>query len=334
MIPIEFEYEAAVSWEEAVQRLAQHKGRARPVAGGTDLFPNMRAEIASADLLIALSHMTPAPPRQEADGSLRLDALSRLATLAKDPVVRRHAPMVAEAAHVVASNQIRHMGTLGGNLCQDNRCLYYNQIHDYQFVAPCYKRGGDCCYPFPGNDRDTCWAVYMSDVAPALIALDAEVDILSVTGTRRVPVAALFSGNALAPLTLGAEELVRAVYVPVAPEDHGWAFRKLSPRGGLEFAMVTLAVSLVWDPASQRCRQARIVFGAIGEGPLRPGQAEAALRGSDLSSDHLAEVAKAAAKEVNPLPHHGYSKRYMRDAIAVHLRRLLQDAKARCHEPS
>ena len=179
-------------------------------------------------VLVSLAAIEPAPPALLPDGSIRIDALSRLSTLEHSSLLADQAPMIAQSAHVVGGNQIRQMGTLGGNLCQEIRCLQLDQRHDYQFVAPCYKRGGDCCYPYPRNAPDTCWSVYMSDVAPALIALDAQVEIIGAAGTRRVPIEELFTGNGLKPTRLGRAELVRAVTVPRRrlvwlglPEVHG-----------------------------------------------------------------------------------------------------------------
>ena len=216
MIYFDFDYERAATLEEAVA-LGGLRGRSTGAAGGTDLLPSMRMENVKPSVLVSLAAIEPAPPALLPDGSIRIDALSRLSTLEHSSLLADQAPMIAQSAHVVGGNQIRQMGTLGGNLCQEIRCLQLDQRHDYQFVAPCYKRGGDCCYPYPRNAPDTCWSVYMSDVAPALIALDAQVEIIGAAGTRRVPIEELFTGNGLKPTRLGRAELVRAVRAPAPP---------------------------------------------------------------------------------------------------------------------
>ncbi len=327
MILFDFEYDRPRTWQQAAVLLRDSGGKARALAGGTDLLPNMRVEIIKPERLISLSGVEVAAPRVEEDGSIRIDALTRLCDIERCNLLRATLPMLCESAHSVASNQIRQMGTLGGNLCQDSRCLYLNQEHDFQFVADCYKRGGDCCYPFPKNDRETCWSVYMSDVAPVLIAMNAEVEILGVEGTRRMALQELFTGDGLKPHRLGAGELLSAAIVPAPSEGFAWGYHKTTIRGGLEFGMVVMAVALRMQGAI--CQEGRIVFGAIEEGPVRPTQTEQSMVGMVLDSDSIADIAKRAAREVRPLPHHGFTKGYIRKNIQVYLRRTLQQALVR-----
>jgi 4-hydroxybenzoyl-CoA reductase beta subunit len=329
MILFDFDYERATTAEEAVARLAQLGADARLLAGGTDLLPNMRSELVKPGTLVSVKGLAPEPPRAQADGSLRVDAFTPLAALERSALVRERAPLLAVAARAVASNQIREMGTLGGNLCQETRCLYFNQPHDYQFHAPCYKRGGDCCYPFPKNKPDVCWSVHMSDVAPALLALDASVEILGESGSRSFGIDELFSGDGLRPLRLGPAELVRSVTLPGAAPRSGWGFHKSSVRGGLEFGMAVCAVGLRMAEDGRTCRQARIALGAVRERPLRAPKAERLLAGATLDRAKLAEAAAEAAKEANPLPHHGFSKRHLTDNLKVYIRRTLEEALGR-----
>ncbi len=327
MIFSDFDYERPATLEEALALLGNADGDGRLLAGGTDLLPNMRAQIANPGLLISLGGIAARPPEIDDAGALHLDALSRLADLERSDLLRGQFPMLAEAAHTVAGNQVREMGTLGGNLAQENRCLYYNQLHDYQFVEPCYKRDGACCYPFPGNDRDICWSVYMSDVAPVLIALQSEIEILGEGGTRRMAAEDLFTGDGMKPLTLGPSELIRSVIVPAQPERFGWGYHKTTVRGGLDFGTAIIAVTLTVEEDGVTCAGARIVFGAVGEGPLRPSATEAGLRGGTLDQQTLTRAAAEASREINPLPHHGFNKGYLRDNIRVHLRRALERAQ-------
>jgi CO/xanthine dehydrogenase FAD-binding subunit len=222
MIYFDFDYRRAASLEDAVALLGSLQGTARALAGGTDLLPSMRMENVKPGLLVSLGAIEARAPELLPNGSLRLDALSRLSTIENSDLLAARAPMIALSAHVVGGNQIRQMGTLGGNLCQEVRCLQLDQRHDYQFVAPCYKRGGDCCYPYPRNARDTCWSVFMSDVAPALIALNAEIEIVGEAGMRRIRVEDLYTGSGLKPTQLAPSELLSAVIVPPASPRSGW----------------------------------------------------------------------------------------------------------------
>jgi CO/xanthine dehydrogenase FAD-binding subunit len=333
MILFDFDYEQADTLEDAVAMLARLQGDARALAGGTDLLPSMRMENIKPGLLVSLSAIEPREPELLADGSIRIDALSRLASLENSDFLRSKVPMLAESAHVVGGNQIRQMGTLGGNLCQETRCMQLDQKHDYQFVAPCFKRGGECCYPFPRNGRDICWSVHMSDIAPALIALDAQLEILSEAGSRRIRVEELYTGNGLKPLKLGHAELLRAVFIPPAPRGFTWGFHKSTVRGGLEFGMAVITVALQLEADGKTCADARIVIGAVRERPVRALAAERSLKGAVLDEKRLARAAAEASKEVNPLPHHGFTKRYLMDNIRVYLRRTLAQALGRAPIP-
>jgi len=324
----DFEYERPNSLERAVD-LLKEGGTVRALAGGTDLLPNLRVGVTAADRIVSLQGLIPQAPRMASDGAVVVDAMSRLVELERSPLLAGHWPMLTEAARAVGSQQIREMGTLGGNLCQETRCLYFNQPHDFQFVEPCYKRAGHCCYPFPGNDADTCWSVYMSDLAPALIALQANLEILGPEGLRTCPVEELFTGRGLQPLALAKGELIRRVVVPQASPGSGWGFHKSTVRGGLEFGMVVIAVMLRMEADGRTCAEARIVFGAIGEGPVRPVATERWLVGTDLDAAAAAEAAAAAAREVRPVPHHGFTKSHLRHNIQVNLQRTLSAALER-----
>ncbi|MCC6213182.1 MAG: FAD binding domain-containing protein [Burkholderiales bacterium] len=332
MILFDFGYERAATAEEAVARLARLGDDARLLAGGTDLLPNMRAELAMPATLVSLEGIACEPPRALADGSIRIDALTRLADLERAPLIAERLPMLAAAARAVGSHQIREMGTIGGNLCQETRCLYLNQRHDYQFAPPCFKRGGECCYPFPRNKSDVCWSVHMSDVAPALIALDASLEILGAGGTRRAGIEDLFSGSGLRPLTLGPAELLRSVTVAPRPARWGWGFHKSTVRGGLEYGMSVCAVALRLEPDGRTCAEARIALGAVRERPLRSPKAESLLAGSVLDPARLTQAATAGAAEANPLPHHGFTKRHLSDNLKIYLRRTLEQALSRARE--
>ncbi|MBF0356120.1 MAG: FAD binding domain-containing protein [Alphaproteobacteria bacterium] len=323
MILFDFEHESPSSTEAAVARLNEVGEEARFLAGGTDMIPNMRIGIVKPECLISLTSIPYAPPALDAKGWLEIDALTRLSEIEHSKLVGDAAPMLAASAHSVAGNQIRQVATLGGNLCQETRCLYLNQKHDFQFVEPCFKRGGDCCYPFPKNKKNVCWSVYMSDIAPVLVALNAEVSVLGAGGEVRLPIAALFTGDGLRPHTLNPGELIRRIHIPPAPSHFGWGYHKSTVRGGLEFATALMAVALEVRANGLVCSDARIAIGAVNEGPVRLDKTEASMKGLELNPANLRMLADQASQEVNPLPHHGFSKPYLRDNIRVHLKRTL-----------
>jgi CO/xanthine dehydrogenase FAD-binding subunit len=168
----------------------------------------------------------------------------------------------------------------------------------------------------------------MSDVAPALIALDAQLDVLGAQGPRRLAVEALYTGDGVRPISLHDTELIRAVILPASPPRSGWGFHKATVRGGLEFGMAVMAVRL--DLATDGgCADARIAIGAVRERPVRMHQAERVLVGAAPDESRLRRAAAEAAREANPLPHHGFSKRGLTDSIRVHLGRTLEQALER-----
>ncbi len=329
MILYDFRYERAQTLAEAAYLLAECGPDTRVMAGGTDLLPNMRVAVARPATVIGLNAIAPEAPRIDADGAVRIDALTRLATLADSEFVRRELPMLAEAARVVGSNQIREMGTLGGNLCQETRCLQFNQSHDFQFVASCYKRGGDCCYPFPQNRPDVCWSVYMSDIAPALIALGASLECIDRSGVRRIPVEDLFTGNGLRPFNLKCGELIQSVVVPARPSDFGWGYHKSTRRGGLEFGIAVAATAIRLSADKTHCIEARLVVGAVRERPARAFAAERGLAGRVADSAAFEAAAATAIAEVKALPHHGFTKSFIVDNLRTHVQRVLGRAVER-----
>ena len=318
----DFDYQTPTSKKDAIDMLASSGGDAILFAGGTDLIPNMKNGTIQPRALISLNHLSPEKESVTADGSLRLDALSTLSAIAESPLIKEKVPTLADAAFHVGSQQIRNRATLGGNLCQELRCLYLNQSHGFQFVEPCYKRGGDCCYPYPAGKR-VCRAVFMSDTAPVLFSLGAQLVILSNSGEKVVAIDDVYTGDGLKPLNIGPAEMISAILIPPESQKMQSHFVKATPRGGLEFAMVSVAIALEIDGPDRKCGKARIAVGSINTRPLRAFKAEQEMVGHDLNEAIAAEVGRKAADEVQVLPHHGYSKGYLKQLVEVYTKRSL-----------
>jgi CO/xanthine dehydrogenase FAD-binding subunit len=167
----------------------------------------------------------------------------------------------------------------------------------------------------------------MSDTAPALIALDAEAEILGAAGLRHTRVEDLFTGNGVRPHALAQDDIVRAILVPAPPPRAGWGYRKSARRGGLEFGIAVMAATLS-ATATGACAGARIVIGAVRERPVRLVATEQALVGVQLDESMVGDAAASAAREIDPLPHHGFTKSYVRDDIRTKIRRVLAAAVA------
>jgi 4-hydroxybenzoyl-CoA reductase beta subunit len=322
-----FEHLRPASMDEAAQMLLDLGPRARLVAGGTDLYPRMKLGLIRPEVVVSLKGLNPDVPQIERNGNLHIHALTPLADIACSPVVVEQARVLTEAALSVGSNQIRHMGTLGGNICLENRCSYYNQSHTFQFVKPCIKRHGDLCYLAPKGKK--CLAVFTADTVPALICLNASAEIVSPGSVRQVPVENLYTGNALQPLTLSHDDIVREVIIPTPSLNRGAAFSKFSLRGGMEFAALSVAILLDMTDKGNTCAAARIVVGSVGSGPVRAVNAEAATAGKKISDTFFQEIAHIAAGEIKPVMHHGYSVPYLKECLNIQINRTLELAARR-----
>ena len=321
-----FEHQRPATVKEATQLLKEYGSRARMVAGGTDLYPRMKYGLLRPELIISLKGLSSESTAKVGEGELHLDAFMSLADVARSPEVLQKAPLLAEAALNVASNQIRHMATLGGSLCLETRCTYYNQSHTYQYVEPCFKRDGDRCYLIPKGRK--CQAVFMADTVPALICLDAKVEIQSHTKSRQLALADLYTGDPLSAIALSEGELVSRVIIPDATPNRGSGFTKFSLRGGMEFGALSVAVVLDGEDDGSTCNKARIAVGSVSAKPVRVVKAETAMSGEMLSDNLLRDVAKKIATEVRPVMHHGYSVPFLRACLEVQAYRTLAKAAA------
>ena len=322
-----FEHLYPVSIKEAAQLLKKHGTRAQLAAGGTDLFPRMKQGLTQPEVVVSLKGLFIDSPGVAEEGKLHLNALTPLADIARLATVRERAPLLAEAIGSVGSNQIRHMGTLGGNICLENRCSYYNQSHAFQFVEPCFKRNGSRCYLIPKGKK--CVAVFQADTVPALICLDAKVRITAADNSRQLLLEKLYTDDALKPIALSQDEIIDKVIIPQPEPVRGTAFSKFSLRGGLEFAALTVAVRLDMADKVGSCAAARITVGAVSSGPLRARKAEKAMSGEPLSDKLFQEIAEIVLREIHPVMHHGYSIPFLKECLKTQTYRTLVRAAKR-----
>jgi 4-hydroxybenzoyl-CoA reductase beta subunit len=319
-----FEHFNPASIKEAARLLKKHGSNARLAAGGTDLFPRMKQGLTQPEVVVSLKGLSiDSSDTSEVTegGELHLNALMPLADVARTAEVNERAPLLAEAIQSVGSNQIRHMGTLGGNICLANRCTYYNQSHTFQFVEPCFKRNGNRCYLIPKGKK--CVAVFQADTVPALICLDAKVEIITADNSRQLLLEKLYTGDALKPLALSQDEIVGKVIILKPEPVRGSAFSKFSLRGGVEFAALTVAVCLDMADKGGSCAAARITVGSVSAGPLRARKAEKAMAGEPLSDKLFEETAAIVTGEIHPVMHHGYSIPFLKECLKVQTYRTL-----------
>ncbi|WP_300462112.1 FAD binding domain-containing protein [Desulfobacula sp.] len=318
-----FTLESPKSIEEAVVLLGSGEGT-KLLSGGTDLFPRMKYKLCSPEVLISLKGLPSATPQIDEDGKLIIDAKMSLTTITLSYEIREKAPLLALAAQKVATREIRNMGTLGGNICQETRCLYLNQTHTFQFTEPCLKRGGKECYFAPKGKK--CWATFMSDIAPALFCLDARVIIADSNGEREIKIEDVYTNDSLKPLSLKPDQIITKIIVPETQGLSGSGFAKFTVRETIEFAVVNVGVFLEAEKDLKTCKQVRISVGAIFGGPQRALEAEDWLAGKSLSQENINTVSQKVARSLKIISHHGYSKSYLTECLKTQSRQALNDA--------
>jgi len=310
--------------DEAVALLAREPA-ARLIAGGTDLIPNLRRGLERPPLLVDLSALAGFDCIAfSEDGGCTLGAGVTLATLAADAGIDRHLGALAEAARAAAGPGHRSAATLGGNLCQDTRCMFYNQSAWWrQANAWCLKRDGDTCHVAPQGGR--CHAAFCSDLAPVLLALGSRVTLRSARGSRTLPLQALYRDDGAAHLTREADELLTAVHVDAPAAGQRSACRKARSRGAMDFPLAAVAVSLALDEG----RLTRLRVGVTGTNCfalLLQGTDE--LLGLPVDDALLARVGKLVQQQVTPMRSTVTPANYRRQVAAALAQRLVRELAA------
>ena len=318
-----FTYLAPPTLTEAVRLIAdQGPEETMLVAGGTDLYPNMKRRQFEPKQLVGLRQLRELQQLSgDARQGLSIGAAMTLTQLTQHQTVMTAYPALALAAAAVSTPQLRNMGTLGGNLCVDTRCNYYNQTYWWrQAIGFCMKKDGDTCWVAPGSSR--CWAVSSSDTAPVLVALEARVCLLGPQGERVIPVHDLYRNDGILYLGKRNDEILTHILVPPAEGLHMRYF-KLRRRDAFDFPILGVAVVLRFDDAGL-CRQARIVLGAVASAPVIATEATAVLIGQRLTPEVIDAAAEAAFRPAKPLDNTDLLLSYRKKMVRVHVARTLR----------
>jgi len=281
--------------EEAISLLNKYKGKARLIAGGTDLLVLMKQRLVRPEYLINMKGISELDYVNFDDGEgLKVGALTTLNTIETSAMVQKRFGILAQAAGKVAALQIRNIGSIGGNICQDYRCWYHNQSHDWRrFWTPCYRRGGDICYVNKGSKQ--CQRAYLSDTAPALIALGAKLRVVGGKGERVIPAKDFFKKSRN---ILKADEILTEIQIPNQMPHTTGLYLKFSLRKAIDYPMVGIAVVMSMDSKNSLCHDIKIVSGAVTPIPLEIGEAEDILRGKKIDSDIIDRAAQTAKAKV------------------------------------
>ena len=317
-----FEWVQPSSLDELLTHLSVHAADSLIVAGGTDAVPNLKHRLFEPRYVVAIARITElAFVRDEADG-LHLGPLVTLSALAEHATVRRDFPSLAKAASLVAGPQLRNMGTLGGNLCLDTRCTYYNQTYFWrQALGFCLKKEGTVCHVVPQGRR--CVAAHSSDVAPALISLGAELEIATRGSRRTLSVEEFFVGDGVHNNVLQPGEVVTRLFVPAASRGLRVGYQKLRPRQAIDFPMLSVAFAA---RANGVCESARLVVSAIAAKPRTVHGVDELVRGKPLDAGLAEAIGELARKQCQPLINVPYDQDYRRAMVPVFVRRAVMEA--------
>ncbi len=324
-----FTYRAPKTVDEAVSILAAEGPEAAPVAGGTDLYPNMKRRHQTPSVLVGLRGIRALSERSgNPESGLRIGAGMSLTRVCEDPVVKTHYAGLARAVQSISTPLLRNMGTLGGNLCLDTRCNYYNQNYEWRkAIGFCMKRDGDTCWVARSSPK--CLAVSSSDSVPLLVALKARAVLVGPQGEREVAVEEMFHNDGIRYLTKTPDELLTAVVLPpIGGRRRGdllWraTYWKLRRRGAFDFPVLGVAGCLWMD--GPRVEEARIVIGGVASAPLRQPETEQALRGQVLEEEVIEAAAKLAYRPTKPLDNTDFVVLWRKQMAEVYVRRMLRE---------
>jgi xanthine dehydrogenase YagS FAD-binding subunit len=309
-----FEYYKATSIPHAIALLAKHQDKAAVLAGGSDLFGIMKDRLEGPKLkmpqhLIDIKGIKDLNDIKEQKGGLKIGATATLSDIASSDLIRDKYPLLVQAANQVAVPQIRNVGTLGGNLCQRPRCWYFRR----SLFRECLRKGGGDCFAAAGENQyhailgvHSCCMVCPSDLAIALTALNARVEIAGSKGSRMVPMEQFFvrpEKNILKENILMPQEMVVAVEIPGPASGSKGIFLKLKEREAFDFAIVSVAVNLTVK--NNNVADSRIILGGVASFPFRCSKAEAALKGNETKGAAKA-ACTAATEDAKPLNNNGY----------------------------
>ena len=314
--------------DEAISFFAEHPSGAgtgispvRILAGGTDLIPSMRQKLFEPEFVLDLRHISELRGIREVLGTgIEIGALTPLSEIEHSALLQRRYPVLTAAAATVASPVIRNMGTLGGNICLDTRCLWYNQSLTWRKACGfCIKKDGNLCHVAPGGTK--CWAAFSADTPPALLCLKAEIEIVSPAGRRRIPLQDFYTGLGDTYRKLQPSELVTRIFLPESTAECRGVYRKLRIRGSIDYPLAGVAV--VMKRYNGRIADARVALTAVNPAPLLVKGASEAMSGKSPTEALAESIGDLAVRTAKPLTTSALTPEYRREMIRVFTKRAV-----------
>ena len=305
-----FEYRVPHTVAEAVRIVADVGPEAQFVAGGTDLYPNMKRRQQMPKTVISVMRL-PELNQVAGDGApgTVIGASVTLTEICENEIIKRDYPVIASAARTISTPILRNMGTIGGNLLLDTRCNYYDQNYEWRkAINFCLKKDGDVCWVAPGSAK--CWAVQSSDLVPVMVAIGAKFRFVSAAGERMVEARDFYKDDGIDYMNKRPDELLVDIHLPPT---NGWraSYQKLRRRGAFDFPVLGVAVFVRYDKAGKTVltgeasvlpvADAKIVLGGIAPSPVQVNEAAQALIGKPLNDDQVNAAAEAAYVKARPL---------------------------------
>ena len=309
---------------EACSYLEEQEGQITILAGGTDLVMRLKHRLETPASLLSLRKMNGLESiRYDPDTGFNLGTMCSLANIAVNPLVKSELSALARAAAEVASPQVRNRGTIGGNICLDTRCWYFNRSWQWRkTLAPCFKAGGDRCYVVKGGKH--CYALFQADTVASLLVLKSKLRLVSRTGERLIPIETFYSGKGQAPTLHNPREILAEIQIPRLPPRSGTSYLKYRKRGSMDFPVLGLSGFIRLDNEGRSCKEVRFAFTGSDSGPLLI-EASQELEGMEeptLSPDQAARL----LVDLKPVTHMGVSASLKRKLAGVMLSKVFREA--------
>src|SRR5918998_2093146 len=308
---------------EAVRMMGGAGPAGQFVAGGTDLYPNMKRRQQTPKTVIAVGRLEELR-RVEGDGAsgMVIGAGVSLTDIVEHPVVNRDYPAVAHAARTISTPVLRNMGTGGGNLLPDTLCNYYDQNYEWRrSIDFCMKKDGEICWVAPGSSK--CWAVQSADLVPLMVALGARVRLVSTLGEREVTAEGLYNDDGIDYLHKRPDELLADIQLPPL---NGWraVYKKLRRRGAFDFPVLGVAARLDLTEDGATVKDAKLILGGIAPAPVSVPEAQDALIGAPLDAERIRAAAEACYVKARPLDNTDFIMNWRKQMTRTYVMRALE----------
>ncbi len=311
--------------EDAIALLAKHAGNIQVLAGGTDLIPSLKQRLFAPEYVLDLRGVEELRGIRVRPGvGVDIGALTTLSAIQDSEFILRNYAVLHEAAATVASPVIRNMATVGGNVCLDTRCLWYNQSLAWRTACGfCIKKDGDLCHVAPGGTK--CWAAFSGDTPPALLCLNAEIEIAGPGGYRRMPLKDFYTGEGDRRVNLGRDELIARVFLPESSAGYRGAYRKLRVRGSIDYPLAGVAVAMKLHNGSgpAKVADAHVALTAVNPAPVLVEEAAHALIGRSVDEHVATVVSELAVQSARPLTTSALTPEYRREMVRVFAKRAV-----------